>query len=59
MADKDLHLSTSTVRESGTDQLHLSSNVAVMQCATFTEDIQRIANERFYIIASGGGSSDV
>ena len=38
MADKDLHLANATIRESGTDQLHIASSIGVFRFATFTEN---------------------
>mgnify|MGYP003139257084 FL=1 len=40
MADKDLHISGATIRESGTEETHVASSVGVLRFATFTEDNQ-------------------
>lgn len=53
MADKDLHLSNQTIRESGSDQLHLANSVGVMRFATVTEDnASRIPVEYYYYQAA-------
>ncbi len=52
MADKDLHLSNQTIRESGTDQLHLANGVGMLRFATVTEDsAARIPVEYYYFAA--------
>ena len=38
MADDDLHLANTTIRESGPDEVHLASSVGVLRFATVTEE---------------------
>jgi len=53
MADKDLHLSNQTIRESGADQIHLANGVGVVRSATVTEDnASRIPVEYYYYQAA-------
>ena len=37
LEDKDLHVANATIRETGTDQLHIASSIGAFRFATFTE----------------------